>query len=145
MDTSACDMGRILAAAAICILGMGALDQVLDLFRPYFVDVAQPGAAPQLVHIRPLPHPWIKPGIEIVGIGLMVWAALGLLRPQGIRRNDAGIIVLLDMALTTGRSAFGIGEGFSADFLLIALPGTLVGLALHRIWPSLGWRIGCIP
>lgn len=131
-------MTRRLAAFALCLFGMGALDHGLQAFWNVIGQGYGPGmsidtfAADAVAKRRFVA---IGEGIGVTGLFL---AALRIGFPAGLIGDQARWIVALALALAAGRSFLGLGEGFTAPFGLLMVICASLALVIYRYLPQRG-------
>ncbi|MDQ7263881.1 hypothetical protein NM680_18970 [Paracoccus sp. PS-1] len=129
-------MGGRLAALALCVLGMGALDHGLRLAAALIAGDYAPGSGFEAFRaVSRLEARVIGIG-EALGLVLLCLLALRLSFPHGIRRAEQPWLFLLLVGLTVGRSFLGVGEGFTSSFALRESACGLVALLLYAFLPK---------
>ncbi len=119
-------------AFVICMFGTALIDHALLALKPKLtsagdgrIDTAQLERLQQFLNVKPF--------AEVSLITAIAFVAFYLSRPNGFRKNEYPLILLVIASMTLGRSILGIGEGFSTDFLLTALPGTIIGFVVFGL------------
>lgn len=114
------------AALCLCFFGMALLDHgiawIAELVSGPLPSSVSFQAYAEVASKRRLVTEVLQPA----GLVALILLALRIAIPQGVTRQDPGLIFGILFALTAGRSFLGIGEGFSTDF---GLPVVICGLA----------------
>ena len=119
-------MPRRAAALCLCFFGMALLDHGIAGVAAQISGPLPSGrgfdAFAEVAGRRRL----VTEALQPAGLVVLILLALRIAIPQGVTRQDLGLLIGILFALTAGRSFLGIGEGFSTRF---GLPVVICGLA----------------
>lgn len=121
--------GRTIVAFCLCVFCVAAMDWMLEALKPSLGMVDH--SVDQESWFRFSRFVAMKPYIEVICIAIISGLAFWLARPSGITSNEFNLAALFLVAMTIGRSFFGLGEGFSTSFSMVAVPGIVLGLVTY--------------
>lgn len=119
-------------AFILCVFGIALMDHALRALRPSLTAAGNGRIDPEEME-KLKQFLSFKPFVEVILIAVITFVSCRLTRTNGFRANEFALVMMIIGAMTIGRSLFGVGEGFSTDFLSAALPGTLIGFVVYGV------------
>lgn len=126
-------MNKRVAALCLCFFGMALLDHGFA-----WIAAQISGPLPSAVSFQAYAEVTSKrrlvtQALEPAGLVALILLAMRIAIPNGVTRQDPGLIFGTLFALTAGRSFLGIGVGFSTDFGLSVVICGLAALWLNQM------------